>query len=553
MTLPTRPLRQIRRRLAACCGLALLALAAGCDAGFDGTVAENRAPDTELAIRDVSLVDNFAGRPGLTSTITVSWSGTDPDGYVAAFDIRFFTDDSLAFYDDPANADRGWTRTVSRDTTALLPIPGGEATANVAFEVRAIDDAGAVDATPARTVFPIRNSPPTATLSGLDLPPDTTWPVLSFTLSADDPDGFVDVTGIDVSFNDSTQFVRLPRETEFVTFVATDPGAETSDAEVFLGRALQPTGLTVPGLRLDADNVLFVRSADRTDTTSTLLRYPDPDLNPDASFYVKRVTSRVLLVNDYRSTFDAAVLPFHRETLGDYVGAFDEWDLSETSQDGSTVNTSYSENIPTSADPTLGRTLQLWDYIYWVSKRATNRVRGNNLPLAATVFDGFFDDGGRLFVNVPIDIPTDEATSGDNAAISLLPTSDFVVPPVTTDEFRLSSTSVIQPVADVPGTGRALPPLRATRLLRDGRPYEVGASTIALYRAPFTLSSTALPWEGSQVVASMDESRRIALLGLPLIRETAGTLDFVGVDGQDGAAAEAIQLILEGLTFPGSN
>ena len=38
-------------------------------------------------------------------------------------------------------------------------------------------------------------------------------------------DGFVDVTGIDVSFNDSTQFVRLPAETEFVTFVATDPGA----------------------------------------------------------------------------------------------------------------------------------------------------------------------------------------------------------------------------------------------------------------------------------------------------------------------------------------
>ena len=554
MTLPT-PTRLSPRRLVALCGLALLATAVGCDAGFEGQTAANRAPDTELAIRDISLVDNFEGRPGLTSTVTVSWSGTDPDGYVAAFDIRFFSSDSLDFYDQAANAERGWTRTARRDTTVLLPIPAGQPAANVAFEVRAVDNEDAVDPEPARTVFPIRNSPPTATLSGIDLPPDTTWPVLSFELGADDPDGFVDVTGLDVSFNDSTSFVRLPAETEFVTFVATEPGASESPAEVFLGRALVPTGITVPGLRLDAENVLFVRSADRTDTTSTLLRYPDPDLDPDASLYVKRVTSRVLLVNDYRSATAATVLPFHRETLGGYVGAFDEWDLSSPSQDGSSVNTSYSDNIPTSADPTLGRTLQLWDYIYWVSKRATNRVRGNNLPLAATVFDGFFDDGGRLFVNVPIDIPTDEATSGANAAISLLPTSNFVVPPVATDEFRLTSSSRIEPVAQVPGTGRTLPPLRAARLLREARPYEVGAGTVPLYRASFTLSSTGQVWTGSQVVASIDEARRIALLGLPLVRETTGTLDFVGAEAPEDpdAAAEAIQLMLQGLTFPGSN
>jgi hypothetical protein len=533
--------------LAAACSLLLVALVAGCDAGFHGTEADNQVPDTELSIRDVSLVDNFEGRPGLTSTITVSWSGTDPDGYVAAFDVRFFSSDSLSFYD--ANPETGWTRTASRDTTALLPIPGGEASANVAFEVRAVDNVGAVDPEPARTVFPIRNSPPTATLSSLELPPDTTWPVLSFVLGADDPDGFVDVTGLDVSFNDSTSFVRLPAETEFVTFVATDPGAETTDAEIFLGRALIPTGLTVPDLRLNSDNVLFVRSADRTDTTSTVLRYPDPD--GDRPFFVRRVQSEVLLVNDYRSSRDETVLPFHRETLADYLGgaAFDEWDLSSPSQVSGTASPAYADNLPTSTDPTLGRTLRLWTYIYWVSKQATNTVRGNNLPLAATVFDGFFADGGRLFVNVPIDVPNVASAAGDNAAIALLPTSGFVDP--GDSNLRLRADTPIVPVANVPGTDRPLPPLQTARLLTGASPFEVGGGVIPLYEADaFYLSPTNEDWTGSQVVASMDESRRVALMGLPLVRETTGGLDFVGADGEEDAVTEAIQLILEGLTFP---
>ena len=549
MTLQTLPAALSPRRLALCY-VALAAAFAGCDAGFEGGTAENRLPDTELAIRDASLVDNFEGRPGLTSTITVSWSGTDPDGYVAAFDVRFYTSDSLAFYSDPANADRGWTRTASRDTTALLPIPGGQAAANVAFEVRSVDNEGAVDPEPARTVFPIRNSPPTATLSQIDLPPDTTWPVLSFVLGADDPDGFVDVTGIDVSFNDSTSFVRLPAGAEFVTFVAADPRAAESGADVFLGRSLVPTGITVPGLRLDDDNVLFVRSSDRTDTTSTLLRYPSADPEENETLFVRRVTSDVLLVNDYRSAFDTVVLPFHRETLGDYVGEFDEWDLSSPGQDVGTATGIYSDNLPVSADPTLRRTLQLWRYIYWVSTRATDRVRGNNLPLAATVFDAFFDGGGRLFVNVPIDTPSASESTGENAAIGLLPTTGFVEPGQELN-LRLRPDTPIRPTAEVPGTGRSLPALQTTRLLISASPFNVGSGVVPLYEADaFYVSPTNEDWTGSQVVASMDEARRVGLLGLPLIRETTGELVYVGVDGQDGAAAEAIQLMLQGLTFP---
>ena len=532
-----------RLRLIACCSLVLSALVVGCDAGFDGVDAENRVPDTALAIGDRSLVDNFAGRPGLISTVNVAWSGTDPDGYVAAFDIRFFDADSLGFYADAPEA--GWTRTTSRDTTVVLPIPPGNADAEVAFEVRAIDDAGAVDPEPAQTVFPIRNSPPEATISRSEVPPDTTWPVLTFSFSAGDPDGDDDVTGIEVSFNDSTAFVALPAEADLVTFVAADPRAEVTDAEVFFGRDLVPSGLTVPGLRLGADNVLFARSVDRTDTTSTLQRYPDEE--EGEVFFVRQVTSDVLLVNDYRVSANTLVLPFHRDALGSYVGGFDEWDLSSPIQ---TEETSYSDGLPTSAEPTLARTLELWQYIYWVSKRATNQSRGNNLPLAATVLGGFFDGGGRIFVNVPIDNPTSEDAADENAAIALLPTSNFIVPPVASDEFRLSTGDVIRPAAEVPGTGRSLPALQTTRLIRAGRPYEVSTGSVALYEAPFFLSSSGDLWDGSQVAASIDDDRRVALLGLPFVRETTGELLVEGADGDPDAPTEAIHLMLEGLSFP---
>jgi hypothetical protein len=70
--------------------------------------------------------------------------------------------------------------TTRNDSLILLPIPRGERIADVVFEVRAIDNDGLKDPTPARTVFPIQNAPPMLRLSTFELPPDTTFSVISF-------------------------------------------------------------------------------------------------------------------------------------------------------------------------------------------------------------------------------------------------------------------------------------------------------------------------------------------------------------------------------------
>ena len=68
----------------------------------------------------------------LTSTVFVSWSGTDPDGLVSAFDIRYYDEG------ETRGPEEGWTRTTRRDSLVLLPIPLGVDRANVVFEVRAV-------------------------------------------------------------------------------------------------------------------------------------------------------------------------------------------------------------------------------------------------------------------------------------------------------------------------------------------------------------------------------------------------------------------------------
>ena len=91
------------------CALALgaLWLLGACDSGITGTPVENQPPETALSVRDTSLVDNLPASERLASTVLVSWSGSDSDGFVAAFEIRFF--DRLDR--NTVGAEEGWTRT----------------------------------------------------------------------------------------------------------------------------------------------------------------------------------------------------------------------------------------------------------------------------------------------------------------------------------------------------------------------------------------------------------------------------------------------------------
>jgi hypothetical protein len=527
-------------------GSALLALAAGCDTGISGEAFDNEPPDTELSVRDSSLVDNLSNAERLSSTIFASWTGTDPDGFVAAFEMRFYSAGAAP------GPEADWVQTTRNDTLVLLPIPRGDRIADVVFEVRAIDNEGAKDPRPARTVFPIQNAPPSIRFSNFDLPPDTTFHVVSFAWVAEDPEGEENLSRIEVSFNDSTTFTALPPDAAFVTFVGdvdrTDDSQTVTGAEVFIGRALQRADITVPGLRLDAPNTFYLRAVDATDTTS---------VRRDFSWFVKKPRGQVLFVNDHRKSTFPTVQRYHTEILREYLPpeiVIDVWNVTQPFVSGSGGSVPRSDALPPNADPTMRRMLASWDYIYWISTNTVNSVSGNNLPFVAGVLDVFFDQGGKMMVHTPITQPQNPEDNLGNPAILLLPLSQLFVRPDSLQRLELGRDAGISPVTALPGVAEALPELASNNFYINELPFWAqGANVIPLYEADYgylTRFGARGAWTLPRTVASISADRRVALFALPMVNEQSGAPLLTGADGDPDAPRRAVKLMLESLGFP---
>lgn len=514
----------------------------GCDSTLSGEASGNRAPDTALSVRDASLVDNLGEADRLASTVLASWSGTDPDGYVTAFELRYYAEGGSA---DAAT----WTRTTRKDSLILLPIERGDATANVVLEVRSIDNDGLADDSPARTVFPIRNAPPTIAFSAFELPPDTTYEYISFGIVVDDPEGVANVQGIELSLNDSLNFVRLPADIDFVTLVGnvdrSNPSQTVADAAVFTGRAFQSTSFTIPGLLLDAHNTLYARAVDFTDTTSVRI---------ELDWYTKKTRSDILFVNDFRSSAAGSrnVEQVHRSILSEFLPdgqEFDYWNIA------SPFGELPSPSVPNPIEPATRKWLAGYRYIYWFTTNSTNSARSNNLPVVASTMDDFLRNGGRLMVHSPIKAPADPADAAGNAAAAILPFQGFVsVPDSLNAELRIPRNAVVAAASGSP-IASSITNLTSNAIILNTLPYETGVGTstpllTAEYQYSTRQGNRRGEWFGTSTVASISADGQVALFALPLINDFSGTQYFLGPDENPESSKDVIKAILSLLQFP---
>lgn len=152
----------------------LLAFAAGCSKQKN-VLLPDLPPETTVFVQ----FDPLSGVHDVNHLVHLYWSGTDPDGDVVGFDFRFVYPGDLP---DTVT----WHHTVQSDSIFAVYTPTGIATPT--FEVRAIDNSGLKDPSPASQTFSFTNQPPTLTLTPRRLT-DTTFASVTLSWTAFDPDG----------------------------------------------------------------------------------------------------------------------------------------------------------------------------------------------------------------------------------------------------------------------------------------------------------------------------------------------------------------------------
>jgi hypothetical protein len=474
--------------------LALFSVA--CDAGLDGIPKENQPPTTNFTVNSINLP---AGQR-LTSQISISWWGDDPDGYVVGYE----------FYigDDVQNNSPNWVFTTRTDSTFVLPIAEGSLDADVKFTVRAIDNEDARDPNPPSLVFPIRNSPPNVTFISTELPPDTTYRVFSFGIRATDPDGGANLNRIEFAINDTTVWNRLDPQTQLLTFRTNDTGSPAV-TQVFTGRTATRTDIALQSVLPDSENTFFVRAIDNAGAVSPIRSH---------RWYVKRQTSNVLFFNDYSGPNSSNVANLHLQLLqGIGIPNIDVVNITDgLATGGRRVPLSRAFPDRALAAPTTNMMLAEWDHIYWISEDLDR-----NIGYALEMTVQFFEKGGTMFVNIPT-----KSVLDDNPVLEFLPFESIQpAPPGRTffiaNNTTLSATQEAIDFINQPGTSTTAPPyLRFRRNQTSLFPVVPFGETIKLFeaefqtRVPFPPSTT--PYDGTKIVSAVNPNNSLLFFGIDI-------------------------------------
>lgn len=465
----------------------LLALS-GCAEPYIGTPTPNLPPETLLWVDTV-------GTPQ-TSQAHVFWRGDDPDGVVVGF---------LLTLDE-----RLWVYTPRRDTVLSLAVGAGDTVYTIAVaavdnslpaaqypkpgEVVAFRDlngnaiyddgepfpqlSGAVDLSPARLRYPVRNSPPrlfwgadtTAAAAQSAWLPETTFTVATFRFTAFDPDGPNEIAFLEWALNDTSRWHRLPATTEFFTVRESD------------------------GLRPGEENRLFLRATDRGGVQSTVLEYPPPGRR----WYVRKPKGPLLVLHDYAiadgaDTFYVAAL--QRIARGRFRERFDVLDI----RTGRTVQTP-PRNIPPFLNPMFLETLRLFEAVIWYADPQFA------IDIARTVLPEYIRSGGKLLLVTTLPARVDpHAGYSDIAPIDSLSPEELFSTPAA-----LPNGTALLPDSSLPDG--PYPVLLKERGVAVGiHALFPNATARVLYRLP-----PSQYYSGTPALAVRNASRTVVFLHFPL-------------------------------------
>jgi hypothetical protein len=326
-------------------GVALVALTlAGC--GLKSITRPESVPDTFIFVQ--GPVDT------VNHVVHLHWWGTDPNGYIAGFDVRLLN--------PAAPADTGWRFTTLRDSVITVATPTGFTEA--VFEVRAINDRGVKDPDPARQPFEFRNEPPVLRLLGKPNTAersDTTFASVTVDWSVSDPDGDASRVVCRVWLDGQADAPLVASGTSF-----------TMPSQLFLQGGAYRSGFRTLYLQGIDDGGM----AGPVDSVRWYVRQPVSGARP-----------RLLLVDGTPTTYSAN---FRADTL--YANAVAGTGLDPTSWTVLRLET----NQPFRSAKDLEQTLKQFEVVVWY------RGEQSALPTVLGTYGGgigpYVEAGGRMFI-----------------------------------------------------------------------------------------------------------------------------------------------------------
>ncbi len=539
-----------------CLHLFLVALlsVSGCTKHFTSANYGNLPPRTYVSVFPYRDSVQASGFNPQSSRLEVHWWSTDPDGVVLGYLISF----NRAKWTFTTNNDSVFALPLfTRDTVYTLSVAAVDnsfrGTLNVGDVVAFADANGngvwdkgetfpslgtSIDPDPPCIKFPIANTPPVVSFlmnSGqfstrLDLP-DTTFTVVSFGWEGTDIDGNNTITDYYIALNDTlspSSWVELPAEAKFVTLKArtqeapTDTSTVSCDvyANTYPAMSYAPLSATLPNMKLNSSNVIYLRAKDVAEAYSAAARMPDTT----HTWFVKKPKGDVLIVNDYGSTTQS--LPFYRNIFdniggGALKGKYDVWDIR-----AGTISSSPRKGalVQPCVVPSFQETLKLYKYIFWYA------ADNENFDIAQIAVREFRRTGGKLFMSYVVPSSADPAAVGlqmrdftdavDSIGSDIIVGSSSVGRPVTSTGFVWPGTSLIPTdAAEYPALVRDSTnsnPADGSKFVGNLRAIYPAVDASIVYR--IESFGTYGPDNPPPVLGVMNGDRTAFLLGVPLYR-----------------------------------
>jgi hypothetical protein len=480
--------------------LSLGLLVGSCSKRYPNELKPNGLPTTRLWVasaKDSILGDTFSRQH-------LFWYGEDPDGRVVGYLLAVGNyKPLLTALPSPDTLAYVWT--TSTDSIVALPLLQAHDVFTVI--VRAVDDhfnaslvpSGAhirlspqaywdkdsngvfedgrdillsslpsgLDPKGAIQSLPIRNQPPNVRFAANPVDsstieePDSTFTVASFSWVGHDPDGDNTIKSYQIALNNPSNpanWFTLNGTTNLVTLsvprAVTDATTDSVvDAEVYTGTYpnLQLKG-KVPGLRLDANNVFYLRAKDIADSMSSVAQLPSTSTK---KWFVVKPKNKMLGIVDYSDQrLDRyAVVTYFRNILSDNTilgGKLSTFDLinvglglNDNDKKNQTVNQKYGARVPGMINPAFILTLKLFDVVFWFSDLSPSikpaqiglfyYTQGGGKVIFSTTFASslVYSDIRALNDFAPLDSVTSDPISVDTLhtnAESRIPAGTLLVP-----------------------------------------------------------------------------------------------------------------------------